>query len=61
MSQTPPISAKGSVARIRSASSVLRKVRNNNTKITAMVTGTTIFNLSLARCRYSNCPDHEIE
>jgi len=61
MNQKPPTSAKGSVAMMRAASLKRRNVSNSRTKMMIKVAGTTIFNLSVARSRYSNWPDQEIE
>ena len=61
MNQKPPMRESGMVAMMSNASSRRRKMRNNSTKITSKVNGTTTRSLALARSRYSNCPDQVIE
>ena len=53
----PPTSENGIVSRTISTSAMLRKLRNNSSRMVTRVSGTINDRRSLARSRYSYCPD----
>ncbi len=60
-SQTPPMSANGSVSRMIAGCRTRLKAMNNRKKMMLIVAGTTSLSRSPARCAYSNWPDQATE
>ena len=60
-SQTPPISASGSVPRMIATSCRLRKLKYSSNTMIASVSGPITVSRSFARTMYSYCPDQLIE
>ena len=54
ISQNPPISANGTLARISTASSMRPNVTYNSTKMISSVAGITTRSLAIACSKYSN-------
>ena len=54
--QTPPIADKGIAVKIKKLCLTDPNVKYNKTRIRSNAIGTTIANLLLARCKFSNCP-----